>query len=172
MQRAMVLGLSGLTWQSRAGCCATAPVKYAIEPTQRSSLAIVCATGSVLLGVLSEPAFSNPGAGSGLRVTSVQTVYPKEATMQIKRLELSERKERRALPVRRETIDQLIEQLFVVQKIGQWLAHETHGDAYVSVRELNELFHQANIQLRQIKNGTAHGHPRPASGPAVPALLR
>lgn len=92
--------------------------------------------------------------------------------MQTNRLEIRERQERRSLPVRRETIDQLIEQLFVVQKIGQWLAHETHGDAYVPVREVNELLHQANIQLRQIKNGSADGNPRPASGPAVPALLR
>lgn len=91
--------------------------------------------------------------------------------MQVERLEIRERQERRALPVRRETIDQLIEQLFVVQRIGQWLAQETHGDAYVQVRELNELFHQANIQLRQIKNGKANGN-RPASGPTVPALLR
>ncbi len=73
--------------------------------------------------------------------------------MEIRLLEMRGRKERRSCAVRRETIDQLIEQLFVVQKIGQWLAHETHGDAYVRVRDLNELFHQANVQLRQIKNG-------------------
>lgn len=92
--------------------------------------------------------------------------------MEIKRFEMRERKERRAGSVRRATIEQLTEQLFVVQKIGQWLAQETHGDAYVQVRELNELFHQANIQLRQFQNGKGDGNPRPAANPAVPGLLR
>lgn len=77
--------------------------------------------------------------------------------MVINEFEMRDRKERRALPVRRETLDQLAEQLFVVQKMGQWLAHETHGDAYVRVRELNELFHQANIRLRQMRNGKGPG---------------
>lgn len=92
--------------------------------------------------------------------------------MEIKRFEMRVRKERRGLPVRRETIEQLIEQLFVVQKIGQWLAHETHGDAYVRVRELNELFHQANIQLCRIKKGAGASDRFTASGTAfqvVPA---
>ncbi|MBY0270478.1 MAG: hypothetical protein K2X06_11450 [Burkholderiales bacterium] len=86
--------------------------------------------------------------------------------METKPFEMRERKERRALPVRRATIDQLTEQLFVVQKIGQWLARETHGDAYVQIRELNELFHQANIQLRRIKNGAGANKRLPSSGAA------
>lgn len=90
--------------------------------------------------------------------------------MAINRFEMRERKERRALPLRRDTIDQLAEQLFVVQKMGQWLAHETHGDAYVRVRELNELFHQANFQLRQIRNGRGAGERLAASGAAFQAV--
>lgn len=86
--------------------------------------------------------------------------------MEIKRFEMRERKERRAGSVRRETIEQLTEQLFVVQKMGQWLAQETHGDAYVQVRELNLLFHQANIQLRRIKNGAGASNRLGASGAA------
>ncbi len=92
--------------------------------------------------------------------------------MEMKLFEMRERKERRSRPVRRETIDQLTEQLFVVQKIGQWLAHETHGDAYVRVRELNELFHQANRQLRDIKNGTAEASERRTPGAAFQTALR
>ena len=92
--------------------------------------------------------------------------------MEKKLFEMRERKERRSRPVRRETIDQLTEQLFVVQKIGQWLAHETHGDAYVRVRELNELFHEAHRQLRDIKNGTTGASKLRAPGAAFQAALR
>ncbi len=82
--------------------------------------------------------------------------------MDIKPADLRERNERRFPPVRRKTIDQLAEQLFAVQRLCQWLAWETHGDAYVRVRELNELFHLANRQLRDIKNGSDGDEVRPA----------
>lgn len=83
-----------------------------------------------------------------------------------------EQQERRFPTERAATIDELTEQLFVVQKMGQWLAHETHGDAYVQVRELNELFHLANRKLRDIKNGTHEASKRFVPDVAVPALLR
>jgi len=31
-------------------------------------------------------------------------------------------------------------------------ANETHGDAYAPVRELNELLHQARLQIEKIKD--------------------
>ncbi len=59
--------------------------------------------------------------------------------------------ERRSPPVRRETIDELTEQLLVVRRVGQWLANETHGDLYARVRRLNELFRLAYRHVRHIK---------------------
>ncbi|MDP2026246.1 hypothetical protein [Sulfuriferula sp.] len=58
---------------------------------------------------------------------------------------------------RRETIDELSDLLLVVQKMGQRLADETHGDSYSQVRELNELLHQTRVQLTKIKDGTVEG---------------
>jgi len=52
---------------------------------------------------------------------------------------------------RRETVYELSDLLLVVQEMGQRLANETHGDAYASVRELNELLHQARLQIDRIK---------------------
>lgn len=53
---------------------------------------------------------------------------------------------------RLETIDELSDLLVVVQEMGRRLADETHGDAYAKVRELNELLHQARLQLSRIKD--------------------
>lgn len=53
---------------------------------------------------------------------------------------------------RLETIDELSDLLVVVQEMGRRLADESHGDAYAQVKELNELLHQARIQLNDIKN--------------------
>lgn len=58
---------------------------------------------------------------------------------------------------RRETIDELDGLLLVVQEMGRRLAIETHGDSYSQVRELNELLHQAHLQLTKIKKGTVEG---------------
>lgn len=55
---------------------------------------------------------------------------------------------------RRETIDELSDLLRVAQEMGRRLADETHGDSYPKVRELNELLHQARVQLARIKEGT------------------
>jgi len=44
---------------------------------------------------------------------------------------------------KRETVEELLSLLLVVQKMGRRLAYETHGDAYNAVRELNELLQQA-----------------------------
>jgi hypothetical protein len=55
---------------------------------------------------------------------------------------------------RRETIDELSDLLFVVQKVGRRLADETHGDSYSEVRVLNELLHQTRVQLIKIRDGT------------------
>ena len=71
--------------------------------------------------------------------------------MEIKPTDMRGRNERRLPGVRRATIEQLTEQLLVVQKMGQWLANETHGDSYDRVRELNELLHLAHIHLRGIE---------------------
>ena len=58
---------------------------------------------------------------------------------------------------RQETIDELTDLLIVVQEMGRRLANETHGDAYASVRELNELLHQARLQLVKIKDDAGQG---------------
>jgi predicted membrane GTPase involved in stress response len=55
---------------------------------------------------------------------------------------------------RRETIAELSDLFLVVQEMGRRLADETHGDLYAQVRELNELLHQARIQITRIKDGT------------------
>ena len=52
---------------------------------------------------------------------------------------------------RRETIYELAELMLVAQEMGQRLANETHGEAYAPVRELNELLHQARMQVEKIK---------------------
>lgn len=56
---------------------------------------------------------------------------------------------------RQETIEELTDLLIVVQEMGRRLANETHGDAYADVRELNELLHQARVQLMKIKDAAA-----------------
>lgn len=82
------------------------------------------------------------------------------------------RLERRCPATRPATIELLIKQLFVVQRLGRWLSLETHGDAYIRVRELNELLHQANRKVRDIQNGTNEAGKRFVPGEAVQALLR
>ncbi len=52
---------------------------------------------------------------------------------------------------RRETIYELADLMLVAQEMGQRLANETHGEAYAPVRELNELLHQACMQVEKIK---------------------
>lgn len=58
---------------------------------------------------------------------------------------------------RQETIQELTDLLTVAQEMGRRLANETHGDAYASVRELNELLHQARLQLVGIRDDAAKG---------------
>lgn len=55
---------------------------------------------------------------------------------------------------RRETIDELSDLLFVVQEMGRRLGNETHGDSYSQAKQLNEILHQARIQLGKMKEGT------------------
>ncbi len=57
---------------------------------------------------------------------------------------------------KRETVEELLSLLLVVQNMGRRLAYETHGDSYNAVRELNELLQQACkttelIQKTQVK---------------------
>ena len=52
---------------------------------------------------------------------------------------------------RRQTIYALSDLLLVAQEMGQRLANETHGDAYALVRELNEILHQARLQIEEIQ---------------------
>ncbi|MBS1209197.1 MAG: hypothetical protein H6R19_1595 [Proteobacteria bacterium] len=54
---------------------------------------------------------------------------------------------------RRETIEELSELFAVVQEMGRRLAEESHGEAYSSVRELNEILHQARLALEKIREG-------------------
>lgn len=56
--------------------------------------------------------------------------------------------------IRRETIEELSELLHVMQEMGRRLAHETHGDTYDEVRELNDCLHQARglVMAIQKKN--------------------
>ena len=56
----------------------------------------------------------------------------------------------RSEDARLETIEELTDLLVVVQEMGRRLANETHGEAYASVRELNELLHQARRQIQKI----------------------
>lgn len=58
---------------------------------------------------------------------------------------------------RRETIDELSDLFVVVQEMGRRLADETHGDSYSRVRELNEILHQARVQLTKIRDSTVEG---------------
>lgn len=53
---------------------------------------------------------------------------------------------------RRETIEELTDVLAVAQQMGQRLANETHGEAYASVREFNELLHLARVRLARIRD--------------------
>ena len=53
---------------------------------------------------------------------------------------------------RLETIEELTDLLVVVQEMGRRLANETHGEAYASVRELNELLHLARRQMEKIRD--------------------
>lgn len=52
---------------------------------------------------------------------------------------------------RLEIIDELSDLLFVVQEMGRRLANKTHNSLYTRVEELNELLHQARLQLVKIK---------------------
>jgi hypothetical protein len=52
---------------------------------------------------------------------------------------------------RSETVDELLELLLVVQKMGRRLAYETHGESYDFVRDLNGLLHQAREKIELIK---------------------
>lgn len=54
--------------------------------------------------------------------------------------------------VRHETIEELTDLLAVAQQMGQRLANETHGDAYASVREFNELLHLARVRLTLMRD--------------------
>jgi hypothetical protein len=55
---------------------------------------------------------------------------------------------------RRETIDELSDLLVVVQEMGRRLSGETHGSTFSKVRALNELIHQARMQITVIKSET------------------
>jgi hypothetical protein len=52
---------------------------------------------------------------------------------------------------RRETAGELFSLLSIAQKMGRRLAYETHGESYDSVRDLNELLHQACAKAELIQ---------------------
>jgi hypothetical protein len=87
--------------------------------------------------------------------------------MKVSRIETGALGERRKYPARRETLAVLVEYLSLTQRTGQWLANETHGDAYSRVRELNEHLHQAQCKLRDIENDVATGDKQTAGSPVV-----
>ena len=52
---------------------------------------------------------------------------------------------------RHETIEELTQLLTVLQQMGRRLATETHEAAYDDVLKLNEIFHQAHLQIAVIR---------------------
>ena len=52
---------------------------------------------------------------------------------------------------RRETAGELFALLAVAQKMGRRLGYETHGEEYDSVRDLNQLLHQACEKAEMIQ---------------------
>lgn len=88
--------------------------------------------------------------------------------MNASRFEAAVHGERRHPPVRRETIETLIEHLSLAQRTGRWLANETHGDAYSRVRELNEHLHLAQCKLREIQSELALSDEQTACGIGSP----
>jgi hypothetical protein len=88
--------------------------------------------------------------------------------MNISRVETGALGDRRRRPERRETISVLVEHLSLAQRTGQWLANETHGDAYSSVRELNEHLHEAQCKLRAIQRNLALIVEQAAGGVRIP----
>lgn len=51
----------------------------------------------------------------------------------------------------RETAEELWELLVLAQEMGRQLANESHGSRYPSVRGINELLHQARVQIELIQ---------------------
>ena len=88
--------------------------------------------------------------------------------MDISRVKTGTIGDRRRHPERRETITVLVEHLSLAQKTGQWLANETHGDAYSSVRELNEHLHEAQCKRRAIQRNFALIVEQTAGGVRIP----
>lgn len=52
---------------------------------------------------------------------------------------------------RQETVEELYGLLVTIQRIGQRLANETHGEPYDLVSELNELLHQSREKAELIR---------------------
>jgi len=48
-------------------------------------------------------------------------------------------------------IEEISSLLSIMQKIGRRLANETHNEAYDLVDEFNQQIHQANLQLKLIR---------------------
>jgi hypothetical protein len=58
-----------------------------------------------------------------------------------------------------ETAAELGDLLAVVQKMGRRLANLTHGTEYDLVLELNELLHEARVQMALIQDGSVNDWP-------------
>lgn len=52
---------------------------------------------------------------------------------------------------RHETVGELADLIAIVQRMGQRLSYETHGEAYDLVMVLNVLLHQARMTIGQIQ---------------------
>jgi hypothetical protein len=74
-------------------------------------------------------------------------------------LERRESPERLPSQGRSEIAAELASKLAVVQQLGQRLANETHGTEYDLVLELNELLHEARVQIALIQTDSANDWP-------------
>jgi len=54
---------------------------------------------------------------------------------------------------RQETLEELSQMLLITQDMGRRLANESHGHAFDEAQILNNLLHQARLQLDRIKKG-------------------
>ena len=71
---------------------------------------------------------------------------------------------------RSETVDELLELVLVVQKMGRRLAYETHGESYDFVRDLN-----ANVwmhDLHRIESAASDAKTAAAWGESLDRILR
>jgi hypothetical protein len=75
------------------------------------------------------------------------------------RREARERREKLESEERADIAAELASQLKAVQQMGQRLANVTHGAEYDLVLELNELLHEARVQIALVQTDSANDWP-------------